>query len=146
MAIEQCRGNSLAANVADGQDKPLGIEGQEVVVVAAYRTRRPTKSMDFERCQLLDMVREELRLHFLSDHQFVLQLLFFFLLLDQFFERCSHRVEGIGQSGNLIVRLHWNAMAEIAAIDVGGGVIELGDSARHRASQAGADNERDRFQ
>src|ERR1700691_3194663 len=91
------------------------------------------------------MVGEKLSLHFLSDHQFVLELLFFLLFFDQLLQRCRHRIEGVGQSGNLIVRLHWNTMAEVAAIDVCGGVVELGYGAGHGARQAGADDERYHF-
>ena len=41
--------------------------------------------------------------------------------------------------------LHRNAMAEVSAIDVLGGVVELGDGAGHGAGEAGADDQRQQF-
>ena len=91
------------------------------------------------------MLRVELLLHFLRDGQFILQPLLLFLLLDQVLDRLSHRIEGIRQGRQLIMRLHRNAMAEVSAIDVFSGVVELGDRARHRASQAGPDEQCQQF-
>ena len=91
------------------------------------------------------MLRVELLLHFLRDGQFVLQPLLLFLLLDQVLDRLRHRIEGVRQGRQLIMRLHRNAMAEVSAIDVFSGVVELGDRARHRAGQAGPDEQRQQF-
>ena len=91
------------------------------------------------------MLREKLLLHFLGDGQFVLQPLFFFLLLDQVLDGRSHRVERIGQGSQLVVRLHRNAVAEVSAIDVFGGIVELGHGAGHGAGEASPDEQRQQF-
>ena len=60
--------------------------------------------------------RKQLRLHFLRDGQLVFQPLLFFLLVNQFLERFSHRVERVGERCQLIDRLDRNAMAKVALV------------------------------
>ena len=43
-------------------------------------------------------------------------------------------------------RLYRNAMAEVSAIDVFRGVVELGHGAGHRAREAGSDPQRQQFE
>ena len=131
--------NALSAYVAHRQNKFLGIQSQKIVVVPAHRAGGTTEPENLQRRQLRDVLRVELGLHFLGDGQFVLQSLLLLLLLDQVLDGCGHGVERVGQRSQLVVRLHRNAMAEVSAIDVFGGVIELGHGAGHGAREAGSD-------
>ncbi len=63
--------------------------------------------MNFQRFEFGDLAREQLRLYFLGDDQFVFQPLFFLLLEDQLLDRSGHRVERMGQIRELIVGAYW---------------------------------------
>src|SRR5580692_3956865 len=142
---EQCGRDSFAADIANGQDQAIRIQREEIVVVAAYGARRAEEPVNFERRQLNAFPRKQLCLDFLGDDQLVFQPLFLFLLFDQLFQRSSHRVKRVGQSCDLVVGLHRNAVAEVAAIDELSAFVKLCYSSGHRAGQARADYDCDNF-
>src|SRR5580704_14347277 len=137
--------DSFAADIADSQDQPIRVQGEEIVVVAAYGARRAEEPVNFERRELNACTGKQLCLDFLSDDQLVFQSLFVLLFFDQLFQRSSHRVKRVCQSGDLVVGPHRNAMAEVAAIDKLGAFVKLGYRSGHSAGQARADYDCDNF-
>src|SRR5689334_14473717 len=100
---------------------------QEVIVVAAHGSRRSADTMHFEAFQRTDIPREEKCLYFLSDGEFALDPLLFFLLDDQLLERLGHGVERALQRRELIVACDMNAMCELPGLDVLSRPVELPD-------------------
>ena len=70
-------------------------------------------------------MREELRLNFAGDHDFVFQFLAFALFFDQFGDGAGHFVEGFAERAELIALMDAYALGEIAAADVKGGFVEI---------------------
>src|SRR5207245_9735298 len=107
----------------------------------SHGTRLAAEAVHLQRLKLRNLFRKKLRLHFLGDHQLVLQALLLFLLNDQLFDGSRHRVEGICQLRQLIFRSHRNAMTEIATVDVLGCLIKLSHRAGDGARQVRANEQ-----
>ena len=120
---QQRRRNSLPADIANGQNQLVGTGCEEVVVVAAHSARWAAEAVHFERFQFRNLPRKQLRLHFLRDSEFAFQPLLFFLLQNQLLDGLGHRVERQRELRQLVRGFDWNAMTEVAAIHMLGGVI-----------------------
>src|ERR1700733_1413947 len=107
---EQSSRDSLSADVADGDADAcflaigdsvvrLLMEDEEVVVVAADRTRRAADAVQIEASDAMCMEGEEISLDLLGDGDLVLQAFLFFLFYEQTLQRARHGVERTAELG-----------------------------------------------
>ncbi len=92
--------------------------------------------MEVELCDALGVEREEVGLNLLGDGELVREALFFLLFLEEAREGAGHRVEGAAEFGELVVAGDGDAMAKVAAIDVLGCLVEVGDGFGDGAAEA----------
>ena len=97
--------------------------------------------MHLQRGQAGQVGREEQVLHFVGDGQFAFQPLFLLLLGDQLGQRLAHGVEGLLQSGHLVLGVHLDAVRQVATVDVSGCVVEIGDRLGHTPREPDADKQ-----
>ncbi len=88
-------------------------------------------------------MREEIVLHLLRDLQLALHALLLALLFEQALERLRHGVERSRERAKLVAALHLDAMREVAAVDGGGGAIEIADGIGDGAVEADRHDEGD---
>src|SRR6185437_13645943 len=131
--------NSLPAHITDRQNQAIGTDGKEIVIIATHAAGGPAETVHLQVRELRHLFREKLVLDFLRDRDFVLQPLLLFLLDDKLLDGLGHQVKGTGQRRQLVIRRDWNSMAEVAAINEGGGAVEFRDAAGNRARQLAAD-------
>ena len=143
---QQRCGDSLAADVADGDADAgllaadhaivgLFVKDEEVVVVAADGACGTADAVQVELCDAVGVKRKEVGLDLLRDGDLVLQALLFLLLFEQSLQRSCHGVERSAQLGELIVACDADAVVEVAAVDVLGRAVEIGDRCGDGAAQ-----------
>jgi hypothetical protein len=91
-------------------------------------------------------MRKELLLHFARDGEFVFQALALLLFLDQLRDGSRHFVKRFAQSAKLIVLMNPNAVAEVAAADSQGCVVQIPNRSRNRAREDNAGDKRAHFE
>ena len=126
--------NAFAADVRKRDAHGVRARANEVVVVAADHARGAADGGEFQAGERRQHLREELRLHFAGDDDFVLQLLALALLFDQLGDGAGHLVERFAERAKLVALVHAHALGEIAAADVQRGFVQIvhgtGDGAR----------------
>ncbi len=145
VAISSAAEIPFPADITNRQNQLVRTGREEVVVIAAHGARRAAEAMHFERLQIRNLPRKQLRLHFLCNGQFAFQPLLFLLLQNQLLDRFSHGVERHRELRQLVGGLDRNTMTEVAAIHMLGSVIELRHGTRHRPRHARSDNQSDQY-